>query len=500
MQVGGIGAYKGIMLSNRPLPVRNTIVEPTSDSPRVKGAFVCGNHRGGSDAIGVSSSMKQSESRYAAPPRLTEKEQDVKRVLNKHRKYIADMQRTKAHIRNNQSQERRRKEDLQKQFKDRQARIRQIIRSSRGHKKIMDSEEDVSPEHDPTVLPPNASVRDLKDGGKDELTISPVHSIRIAESETADSPKRLRGKDSTPASRAAPGSRSSNPEGSHFAYPAPPSSARVTHNISRDIRRRFHGGTSTDTAPLNQAYPLRVADHDASSHAGGGNVVASDSMSSPRLAHTPKPPGQNDDPTGNDVPSTLLQRAEAQVARAMTAKLEALNLRPLGSRQSEQSESPRLDRAESHESIATSTSSRQGRSRASSRSRGLMPLEILDAGRRSAQSSRRGESRESRLSHLGSDSPLGHGQISRMPFEILQEIKGSSISGWLDGLKEGWGVRYAACFEEIGIEDVTDLPFINDDLLKELTEELKRAGAKSMQVMRIREAMLSIKTENSPQK
>lgn len=61
-------------------------------------------------------------------------------------------------------------------------------------------------------------------------------------------------------------------------------------------------------------------------------------------------------------------------------------------------------------------------------------------------------------------------------------------------------MRYAACFEEIGIEDVSDLPFINDDLLKELAEELKGAGAKSMQIMRIREAMVSAKTGNSPQK
>ena len=37
MQVGGIGAYKGIMLSNRPSQlVSNTIVEPHRDSPRAK--------------------------------------------------------------------------------------------------------------------------------------------------------------------------------------------------------------------------------------------------------------------------------------------------------------------------------------------------------------------------------------------------------------------------------------------------------------------------------
>ena len=118
-------------------------------------------------------------------------------MLNKHRKYIADMQRTKAHIRNNQSQERRRKEDLQKQFKDRQARIRQIIRSSRGKKSILESDEDDSPERDLSVLPQNASVRDIQDASNDEIMISPVYSMKPGNEtgeKTNDLPERLREK------------------------------------------------------------------------------------------------------------------------------------------------------------------------------------------------------------------------------------------------------------------------------------------------------------------
>ena len=62
---------------------------------------------------------------------------------------------------------------------------------------------------------------------------------------------------------------------------------------------------------------------------------------------------------------------------------------------------------------------------------------------------------------------------------------GETIRDMLDGLKPGWGAKFAGAFEEIGIEDIVDLSFLTDDMKKELEGELKGVGAKTMHIHRI---------------
>ena len=60
-----------------------------------------------------------------------------------------------------------------------------------------------------------------------------------------------------------------------------------------------------------------------------------------------------------------------------------------------------------------------------------------------------------------------------------------SVREWLDNIKSGWSARFAAAFEELGIEDVIDLPEIDAAVRKLLEGELTSAGAKVLHVKKI---------------
>ena len=66
------------------------------------------------------------------------------------------------------------------------------------------------------------------------------------------------------------------------------------------------------------------------------------------------------------------------------------------------------------------------------------------------------------------------------------------VRDWLDSLKAGFGARFAAAFEEIGVEDVSDLADMDDELQATLEAELRKAGAKAMQLKKIRTALDAI--------
>lgn len=65
-----------------------------------------------------------------------------------------------------------------------------------------------------------------------------------------------------------------------------------------------------------------------------------------------------------------------------------------------------------------------------------------------------------------------------------------SIEEWLEGLKEGYGKRFASVFEELGVEDVDDLNELVDGKGDAaLRRALEAKGAKTIQVQRIRRAI-----------
>ena len=65
----------------------------------------------------------------------------------------------------------------------------------------------------------------------------------------------------------------------------------------------------------------------------------------------------------------------------------------------------------------------------------------------------------------------------------------SSINTWLDSIKAGWSDRFGHAFQQIGVDDVSDLPDVDDKLKAELKEELVKDGAKSMHLKKIFEAV-----------
>ena len=69
---------------------------------------------------------------------------------------------------------------------------------------------------------------------------------------------------------------------------------------------------------------------------------------------------------------------------------------------------------------------------------------------------------------------------------------GGSIRSWLDSLKAGWAARFAAAFEEVGVEDCVDLGDLDEELQAQLEDELKKAGAKGVQLKKIKEAISSV--------
>ena len=68
-----------------------------------------------------------------------------------------------------------------------------------------------------------------------------------------------------------------------------------------------------------------------------------------------------------------------------------------------------------------------------------------------------------------------------------------SIREWLDGeVKVGFGAKFATAFEEVGLEDKSDLHELTAAALDELIRELVAAGAKTIHLARIHKAIEAI--------
>ena len=66
----------------------------------------------------------------------------------------------------------------------------------------------------------------------------------------------------------------------------------------------------------------------------------------------------------------------------------------------------------------------------------------------------------------------------------------AQVAAWLDGVKRGYGARFAASFIAIGVEDVRDLETLKDvTLFEALAVELVHAGAKPVQIHQMRRAL-----------
>lgn len=68
-----------------------------------------------------------------------------------------------------------------------------------------------------------------------------------------------------------------------------------------------------------------------------------------------------------------------------------------------------------------------------------------------------------------------------------------SIEAWLESLKKGYGERFSAVFEELGVEDVSDLAELIDKTGDSaLKKALEARGAKTIQIQKIRRAISEV--------
>ena len=82
--------------------------------------------------------------------------------------------------------------------------------------------------------------------------------------------------------------------------------------------------------------------------------------------------------------------------------------------------------------------------------------------------------------------------------EGLRVAAPRAISAWLDGVKSGYGEKYAAVFEDLGVDDEEDVHNLRDDLARDLRAALERAGAKRGHLNNIESAVIAKRVMNAP--
>lgn len=72
------------------------------------------------------------------------------------------------------------------------------------------------------------------------------------------------------------------------------------------------------------------------------------------------------------------------------------------------------------------------------------------------------------------------------------------IQQWLNAIKPSWGVQFGPAFDDMGVDNTSDLPDMSADTRKQLNESLKACGAKPAQLDKIWRAVDSLSTLPSP--
>ena len=73
-----------------------------------------------------------------------------------------------------------------------------------------------------------------------------------------------------------------------------------------------------------------------------------------------------------------------------------------------------------------------------------------------------------------------------------------SVFGWLETVKQGYGEKFAACFEEVGVEDASDIADgLGEEEMAELKVSLVAAGAKTRHMQKILRAAIAARSEDS---
>ena len=73
--------------------------------------------------------------------------------------------------------------------------------------------------------------------------------------------------------------------------------------------------------------------------------------------------------------------------------------------------------------------------------------------------------------------------------ELSMEAEDLAIREWLDGIRRGWGAKWGAAFEAVGLDMAEDLEELDEESLEELTAELKAVGAKTIHIKKMIKAI-----------
>eukprot|EP00614_Pseudopedinella_elastica_P015030 CAMPEP_0172583386 /NCGR_PEP_ID=MMETSP1068-20121228/3011_1 /TAXON_ID=35684 /ORGANISM="Pseudopedinella elastica, Strain CCMP716" /LENGTH=376 /DNA_ID=CAMNT_0013377153 /DNA_START=248 /DNA_END=1378 /DNA_ORIENTATION=+ len=114
-----IGNYKGVMLCNRPFAGASAGAPAPGGGP-AKAQFACGKVP---EAVGLN--RKQND--------MTEIKRTKKETaLTRHRKWLADLQRTKQEVERQEAEEKRGKDDQKRRFMEQQASLRKVTTEGKG--------------------------------------------------------------------------------------------------------------------------------------------------------------------------------------------------------------------------------------------------------------------------------------------------------------------------------------------------------------------------------
>lgn len=106
---------------------------------------------------------------------------------------------------------------------------------------------------------------------------------------------------------------------------------------------------------------------------------------------------------------------------------------------------------------------------------------------------RRGYLREALLDQLTSKAGFTPMEVTTITAEEEQD----SVREFLDQQRSGWGARFAAVFEGIGIETKADLCVATEEEMAELDQKLAAMGAGSFHLRQIRDAVGRLRNEGN---
>merc|ERR1719487_1812966 len=76
------------------------------------------------------------------------------------------------------------------------------------------------------------------------------------------------------------------------------------------------------------------------------------------------------------------------------------------------------------------------------------------------------------------------------------EEEQDSVRELLDQQRSGWGARFGAVFEDVGIETKEDLCDATEEEMAELDQKLAAMGAKSLHLRQIRDAVTRLRSND----